>query len=135
MISGMHAPSANPHTPNFYKEPLPEGQGEGALSSTSWGARPDWTVGTGLQDHPATLHSHTAPSSHMPTARRRLPKRSQGTTSAHALPTETKSSGPGCQVPPSNLVDILIEEEHSQRPPNGNAPCRGTFVFISFCCQ
>lgn len=30
---------------------------------------------------------------------------------------QLESSGCGCQVPLSNLVDILIEEENSQEPP------------------
>lgn len=135
MVSGMRAPRAHSPAPNFYKSCSQRAR-EWVLSlSNVLGCPPqlegrNWVTGT-----PSHPHSQTAPSSHVPMARGRFQKRSRCTASAHTLPTDTKSSGRACQVPPSNLVDILIEEERSQRPPNGNAPCRGTFVFISFCRQ
>lgn len=45
------------------------------------------------------------------------------------MPIQLKNSGRSCQVPLSNLVDILIEEQNSQRPPQRKCPMSGNACF------
>ena len=53
-----------------------------------------------------------------------------------ARPPETmKELGPGLPSSSIPFGGYFNRGENSQRPPSGNAPCQGTFVFISFCRQ
>ena len=97
-----------------------EGQGERALPSSpprgacAAGGREPGSSSTCLTGSPI------APSYQRSSGGGNFRKTGQHTASAHAPPApqkQLKSSGHDCQVPPSNLVDILIEERIPRGPP------------------
>lgn len=121
--SGMSATSANP--PQLLQRAASRGPGRRCSPRLPGGCGPDRRVAAGLQKHPAILPCTSG--------QRKVPEGGRCTTSAHTLPTKTIRA----QAMAAKFLRPIwwIEEENSQRPPSGNAPCQGTFVFISFCCQ
>lgn len=117
-ISGMQAPGVTP--PQTYQWRLPVGQGECIHP------RPL------LATCPAMGYSVTFSTSIV----RRFWKKGESIASAHTLPTETIREL-RLWLPSSSVQFGRYFNRGGEFPgaPSGNAPCQGTFVFISFCHQ
>ena len=125
-LSQESEPPAPPPSPLMLPKRLQraasEGQGERALPSSppqgarTAGVREPSSSSTSLPGSPTA----TVPSYQHSSGGGRFRKTGQRTASVHALPTpqkQLKSLAHDCQVPPSNLVDILIEERIPRGPP------------------
>lgn len=110
-----------------------EGQGERALPSSPPRRLHSGSARAQLQQHQPSRVSDS--DSAFPTSASsgggRFREDGQRTASVHALPTpqkQLKSLAHDCQVPPSNLVDILIEER-IPRGPQRKCPMSGNVCF------